>query len=784
MIRAALILLILFLPVAATAERVVVQSGDHAGFSRLRLDGDFGLDWAFGRVEGGYEFRAAAGDTDWDISRSFDRITRARIAGLRDLGGGRLFIGIAPGCACHADAFVLRDGKVVLDIKDGPAPLTDAPFERALGPAGPAAAPARVREARGPARPAELRAGLPLFVAAPPADPGVTDDADAPPPVGAALPAAPDLQRDRVLETETVLLEQIARAAAQGLLDADLSRMEEEVEAATTPPDAAAPPPPEAPPPLPEPVTDDSHVTVETSVDRAAPGGGVAPKTDTGEACIDPQYFDVAQWGGPAEGSADIGAYRSRILGEFDAADGAGVTALARHYIYLTFGAEAKALIAHYAAAMDRPDLLVAMAEIVDEGQARSAPDLVAQMVCDGATALWALLAQPQLRPGQPVNAAAVAMAFAGLPAHLRNHLGPGLAQTLIAAGDTATATRIRNAMQRAEGSPTPDMALTDSRLDLATGARESALERLDALVQQDSDVMPEALLARVDEALTADAGVSPSQVSLLRSLAYEHRAGADGQRFTEALIRALAANADFAAAFAALDEAASRAALPPETDTALRAATFARLARDAADDTLLHLLIPRLGETPGLASEIRRALAARLLDLGLPDPAQRILAGDDALPDEADRRLHARAALLQGRAAVAVGYLAGLDDAEATRLRGEALEQAADYAGAVRVYGEAGDGQRRDEAAWRGGIWEAFATGDPGVQARAAALMQGEAATAAGGDAPDTPLAASRALVAQSRAARDVLDALLAEVTEPSAPDPAAGYDLSTPGG
>jgi hypothetical protein len=157
------------------------------------------------------------------------------------------------------------------------------------------------------------------------------------------------------------------------------------------------------------------------------------------------------------------------------------------------------------------------------------------------------------------------------------------------------------------------------------------------------------------------------------------------------------------------------------------------------------------------------------VLALGLAVPARRILAGHGDLAGADDRLLYARAALVEGRPEIAIGYLAGLKDEAAAQVRAEALARAGDFDGAVQVLRGIGDAPNASLAAWRGGLWPDVSAPENRVLAQAAGLMldnrprqledqpnrEGEAASA-------TPLAQSRALVDDSRATRAILDALL----------------------
>ena len=832
------------LPVVAQAETVGLRSGDHDRFTRLVIQFDEHEDWVFGRVDGGFEFRPLRGDIIYRLDRVYDKIGRSRIADVTDLGHGRLFL--AADCKCHGVVDELADGQVVLDIVSGPAREPGTGVDASLPP------PVTLREDRnevtagarvatvpraGPPRPSVVvsdRAGLPLTLplvnqpvlkldrkpplpseppVAAPAAAKVQDEPDphgeeqlSPPATSqsASLLGPNDDEREaRIARTETVLLEQVARAAAQGLLDADMSEVEQSVAEATRR-DVVETPPPDIERPMP-PVSPRGHIAVETGVDRAfSRRSPRADETAEGDACIDPMLFDVSKWGGQIDNGAHIGAYRSNLVGEFDMVDGQGVTALARNYIFITFGAEAKALMRRYPDSAVRPDLLFAMAEIMDEGRSTAAPDFIDQMGCSGATALWATLAQPEIRSGQAINLDAVTLVFGSLPPHLRRHLGPGLAEKLLASGHRDAADMIRAATARAGDTPNSEYGMLSARFDLEYGEVDQAVATLDEVVATGDAALPEAVLQSVETTLEGGGAVPEDIVTLLDGLAFQLRGTETARQLTDAGIRARASASRFTAAFEQLDAAEATEVISSDRGMALREKLLEQLTQDTDDTSFLQLVFPRLEAVAGMPAHVRHPLAARLLDLGFGDPARVALGRDEVMPQASDRVLLARAALIERRPAVVIGYLAGLTDATASRLRAEALDLANDYDGAMRAHEDAGDEVGELAAAWRGGMWSDVTRLDQGAIGAAARLMSGspqrldgepsaypaDAAESLGnaaasrpspagtgalpGDQP--PLAAAQALIAQSIAARETLGALMATIPPPKTmpePDP-----------
>ncbi|MCB1355957.1 MAG: hypothetical protein KDK53_05480 [Maritimibacter sp.] len=826
----------LLLPAAALAETVGVRSGDHPGFTRLVVELAPQDDWVFGRVDGGFELRPGRSDVAYALTRVYDKIGHTRIEDVHDLGDGRLQLGVR--CDCHAAVEVLADGQVVIDIVTGPAPAPGTgvnaalpPFEEAdTGMAEDIAPPPEPAVAAPDDRPVVVsdRAGLPLMLprvgplaagidsrAEPspglresdPADPARDDPANRghaaafPPPggTGASTPVPPPgttgAQTDtdqtaRIAETEAALLEQVARAAAQGLLDADI----DDVPTPAPAPEAAAASLPPVEPPTPA-VTQRGHISFETSVDRAAAGPErQSHETDMGDACLDPALFDVASWGDGTGTGAEIGAYRARMITELDRTDSAGLTALVRNYVYITFGAEAKALIRRYPESVERADLLFAMAEIMDDGYATGAHELVDQMICTGATALWATLAQPELRPGMAINRDAVAMAFGGLPAHLRRHLGPRLADRLLASGERETANIVLAAIARASNPATEGLAsefgLLSAQIALEDGKIDEATATLDTVVAAGDAVLPDALLQRVEATLSSGGAVPEDVIILLDGLAFQFRGTDTARDMVDAGIRARISAAAFGAAFDQLDAATAAGLFPAARSAALRDGIYTGMMRDTDDTAFLRLSLPRLAEVAQLAEVPRRGVALRLLDLGLTDAARAALGTSVEMPAARDRLLLARAAVIENRPAAAIGYLAGLEDEPALALRATALDMAQDHAGALRAYEATGDREKMVQMAWRGGLWSEAAALDPGALGQAAQLMTGPAdapgavlsggQSAAGSGLDDQPaLARAQALIDQSVAARQALGAVLDALAVPSgavAPDPGPG--------
>jgi hypothetical protein len=794
MIRRIGLICLLALPAAAWGQAISVRSGEHGDFTRLVLTFDEQVAWSFGRVMGGFEFRTDKPGVNFRLDEVFHRIPRDRIRDVVDRGAGRLFLSVA--CACHADAFDVPGGQVALDIKDGPPGASAWEFNQPLAvvssaeqtedSGASASLPFAATDPPFPRHPRAARRGLPLFPGPVPLAP---DTPQAPQPrveggdqpveaQGDVLDPTPEPDRTaRAQETQAALIEQLARAAAQGLLEPDLAPTDALVERATNPgreveedvsDDSGEEAPPNHPPRVD--AEDGEHIRIQTSIDRDLDATRDTALTHDGADCLPDRFFDLAEWGALAETGAEIGRYRGQILGEFDASRPDQVMALARHYIYLTFGAEAAAVLRHYPEGLDRPELLQVLAEIMDHPDTTRVEFLQPQLACEGKVALWAALATPDLPGGRMIATDAVIAAFSELPLHLRRHLGPALAARFLRAGDDATALAVRNALDRAPGDHGAGFEMLEAQIDLARADPEAAGRRLEQIIEDDTAMAPDALVALIDARLDAGQPVGEREIELAAALGFERQGTTLWLALTRAEIRARAHGGDFGKALQVLAGAVGDAGFSSAEEWKLRGEILAQLVANAADAVFLRYTVG--GDWDAVASQsLRRDVAARLLALGFTAEARAHLSATADVPGPDDRLLFARIALAEGKAGVAMSYLTGLEGEDARSLMADALAGLRDHRAAALLYGELGlaDAQRRQ--AWRGGDWHELARLDSGTLGQAGAMMLAADVPPAQGEATGV-LAGNRVSLAQSRRARAMLAELLVTVPVPQSMD------------
>ncbi|MCB1331103.1 MAG: hypothetical protein KDK28_17385, partial [Maritimibacter sp.] len=267
----------------------------------------------------------------------------------------------------------------------------------------------------------------------------------------------------------------------------------------------------------------------------------------------------------------------------------------------------------------------------------------------------------------------------------------------------------------------TSDYGLLTAQFELEDGELDRATATLDGVVAAGDATLPEALLQRVEATLNAGGAVPEDVIVLLDGMAFQFRGTDTARLMVDAGIRARSSAGAFDAAFAQLDSADAAGLLSVDRSAALRDGLFARVVHDTEDTDFLRLSLPRVAEIAGLSADQRHALSGRLLDLGLTEAAREALGNIATMPEPDDRVLLARAALIENRPAVAIGYLAGLVDETALALRAMALDMARDHAGALGAYAATGDREKMVQMAWRGGLWPdaaALDTGPIGVAA------------------------------------------------------------------
>jgi hypothetical protein len=802
MIRILAVLALFTFPFGVQAKPVSVKSGEHEDFSRLVLLFDEIPDWSFGRVEGGYELRTAMQDAEFVLDQVFRFIPRDRIAKIEPDGRGSLVISVT--CECHADAFEIRS-RLVVDIKDGP-PNRHSQFEAFLP--NPAAAPAET--IAGPSaspspqpRPDSIARASPLY----PRFQGAARESDLLPfryspkrtsyawqreldnPVsGAAADLAANSRSSeavlRLQKAQSDLIAEIGRAASQGLVDPNLEPTENLLAKnlpVTIPPNTSNDPAgshetsrldhPNSPF-----AADFSNLRVKTAADRSGPNedNAQSDKSD-GTTCLPSTVLDIANWGSPPDQGSKLSDYRSGIVGEFDQIDPQRIETLVKHYIYLTFGAEAKSLLSVFDIPIPNKNILMALADIMDDGIALDPSSLSDQTECDSNAALWAILARPSLSKAEKISQNAVLKAFAGLPLHIRRHIGPGLAKRFLEIGDMDSAAAIRNSILRAPGKHGTGFDMMQAEIALASGNEAAANSQLEEIVSGDGPIANEALIVLIDAQLDAGNPVEGRIVEEAAASAFEARGTKQGAELARVYLRAQAHIGKILKTLSAIESAVRKAELPQDIATNLIRETFEVAVTEASDAEFLKAALgtPWLTSPDDQTDQVRRQVSDRLIRLGMTDAARSILSKDETPPTPEDRILYARSFVDEQKADMAMGYLAGLTSPEAKMLQASALAMTDKFGRALDVYEQLGEDQQLARTAWRGRAWARVIAVGTETEREAAQLLLNQTARPASDETNTATLKGSRSLLKQSRESRLALVRLLDEKTLPERPTP-----------
>lgn len=661
----------------ARAQDIPIRSGEHETFTRLVLTLPAPTEWELGSTGRRATLRLSGNVASFGTNGVFDRIPRSRLLALRaSPADGTLQMDLA--CDCEVRGFVDRNRFLVIDIADSDQAALAAPSWRDLPLPQPTARYTFTR----PEAPQTAKSARPAAQAAP----------TPPEPIGPDEFAAINARRETLTRSEARLLQQLSRAASQGLVTARL-------------PQVTAPDQPEPTTSQDQPVTR-IHLNATTSVDRdqrfdpsAQPVGANDPT------CIPNEQLMLSEWSDGQGFAPEIANWRRGLYSEFDKVNPEAALGLARAYLHFGFGAEAVRSTDLMPPEQDDRAVLSALGRIVDGEQDGGV--FAGQHGCETDAAFWAIMAAP---PGQDLsgrNTVAMLQAYHRLPTHLRAHLGPSLARKLTALNDGENAALVLRAARRTPSHAVSDTALAAAGLATLQGETEEAETHLDAAIIGGGAAAPEALVAKVEARWDTRAALAPEEVAVLASYANEYRRANSGPALRAALSVAYGLSGDFSAAFEALGDVERR------DGSAARALPEARLiellAINGADAEFAERALARLSQDDdGWSWALRQTVAARFLDIGLPMAARDVLSRGEAgrAPDEVTLVI-ADSYLGTGDPAAALDALRGLDGDRANILRGRAYLLAGNFSSAARLFDVAGDEARHERAMWLAGSWQ-----------------------------------------------------------------------------
>ncbi len=739
--RFAVFVATLFLSLASPvwAQQISVRSGEHPGFSRLVFMFPAGTGWSLDPVAGGYRMTTTAKQFRYDLADIFRFIPKTRIVAVEPAVDAQSVFIETPQDV-HSDVFQLPNGALVLDIVDG-AVTTE--------PAAPVSAAPSFR-------PQAKVAYLDLFWRTQDDKGAKTPYSRGDAPAPAPLPLAKlDLPDPRVEAAESELIDQLGRAASQGLITLELPERP-----------MTAPPTPDPPPQPPETSASGQHLALssQTVIDRdSASAWGGAGLAANGHNCPPDEAFDLQSWLGDKPAAELIADTRRDLVGEFDKPRPESVAALARLYVALGFGAEARAL--HRAFQLDDgldPNLLL-LAGILDNRPIAPEIDMKGLSACDGKVALWAVLALNGAARKDEVNFGALLRSYSSLPSEIREIVGPRLSSLLIDMGAADVAKTVRSMLARVPVEPQTSLHLIDAQIGLTEGRQDEAAMLLDQVAKGNSDQAAAALVLAIETRLSHGEAIAQDDVENAGALALQLKETSTGYKLKRAEILGLGSTAQFAAAFDSLDD------WPVETRDDLFQQTrndlFAMLGRVPDETVFIRAYYQHSAEAVAapLAPETEVALADRLAKNGFWQAAREVLSSSTRR-SAAGRLSLARAALTGRDAAAALAHLSDLAGDDAAALRGSALSMLGKHDTAESEYAQAGDNAALLDEAWRSGNWDLVAQQGSAPQreflARFGVVADGAAA------APPEPipgaLAEAEWLIRQSESEREAYSGLM----------------------
>lgn len=718
-------LLFVWLPVCLFAQPVPVRTGEHATFTRVVVRLPVEGDWDFGRDADGYVLRMPVAD-GYDLRRFYDMIPNRRITAVsQDAALGELRLAVS--CTCRADVFLATPRFLVIDVRDGTADPA-SPFERLIDPEDGA--------------PQFAAAGLGVLPVVFPDDPMTDGTRVFPLPlVFAEQPPEPlaTAVTDDLAALEQIVIESLGRGLTTGVLQPDLAGSAEAPSA-----------PPQIVPTLPLP-----GIAVSTGVDLAAvPGVDPPPAASDGTVCVPDSFVDLAAWVDDRPFAVQIATKRSALVQEFDRFDPEIVLGLARVYAHFGFGREAiQTLNLDAEGSMERTYLRL-VAQILDD-EPIIFPDIARQASCPSQIALWAFLASPVDRPATHADRAAILRTFKNVPATLQGYLGPRLAARFAAIGDDDAADQALR-MARRQASDAVETQLVAATLATRLGDESAELDTLTTLAQTEPRITAEAMIRFLQESARQQIAVPVAEMVTADALRFEHAQTSTAADIAVAQIAAYLAVDAFASAINLVEE------IRPAVDAALlgdlqKDIDMAAAARMPDAEFLGHFLVRSM---PLDRSDLRDKVAGRLIALGFPDQALRVLG--PVTPGQDDNAVdHLRAAALIDLNDPNAALRILRDDMAARAVELRAAARSVQVGDALSVMREISS----DDADWRSGNWADLARSDDPLLrgAGAAVLNVGDPVLDAG-----APLASGRILLDDAAQSRALLDDLLNRFAPP----------------
>lgn len=559
--------------------------------------------------------------------------------------------------------------------------------------------------------------------------------------------------------SEQRLLQQIGRAANQGLLDVAVAEMSESGESR----------PLELLGRTDRPLNPLANISVTSAIDRET--GLLASMSSDKSAndhCLPDHKIAIHSWGNDTPFSDQLGPLRGALVREFDDINPASVRSLAKLYLYFGFGAEAKAMMEMLPEGRTDPkqrEIYLAMASLLDGETLAINHPFSGQQGCESEASFWSALADGVIKKSADTDA--IQQTFARLPAHLRVSLGPKISTLFSEAGNKHIAEAILRSVNRTGMEYVPQLNLAEAAIAELEGDTEVVAEKLTDEVAERTESAPTALIDLIALSYGERKALSPDVPELAASYELENRDTALGARLRNAEVVALALTGQFALAFEELEELTLLDGPAARADVM---APLMTLLTERADDVtfLQHGLVFAHNSTATEANPVAEIMARRLLDLGFAEQAEMTLQKLVLEPENQIRRLMmAEAALAMGKPHNALVELMGLEGTKANRLRADALWRNGEFSRAGEYLLVEEDINAAARGFWHSEDMDAIDTMIPANEAPFGQVATVTSEISKTSEDPEglSPLAHARALVESSVGTRDNIADLLNRV-------------------
>lgn len=738
--RLVVLMVTVFFPSISLGQQITVRSGEHGTFTRLVFNIPSETDWELvpDQAENNIRLNLDMPPTTFDTTTVFSKIAKNRVSNLEDVPNSAS-IDINLSCDCISKAFMFQDRMLVIDLMEKQSDLTEVSgpnidifnsektpqFQTDLAQIwlGPMA---RI----GPKKPSTAL------------DPSVSEFNGFSGPKEKISNIPGDNSQTDIIRAQ--VFSDVAGAATQGLLETTRSfsspaRNLQRVDSGDAGAEISHKPTSQHGSILDRNIADKSHVSIG------------------GRECVADNYLNFSKWGEDASDVSQVlSMRRSAIYGEFDKVNSSVLISYVRSLLYYGFGAEARDALA--LANEPKNGVLTAISYLVD-GQDDPTFHFRDQLGCDGLSAVWAGVDGGGLKNESEIDKASVLRGFELLPQHLREHLGPIIADNLRKNGFSDTARDILRRLERMTGSETQSIAFANALIDLDSGNEERAAQAFKELAETQSPETAQAIAASV--AISERQGVPVSERIMELSAAYstELRDTELGSELWEAHLRSLIINEKFDEALKALQGIEG---VDPEKIQRATNELLAAIVNKSDDLTFLKYHFQNNFEDNEMINDSTLLGASqRMLELGLPAVAL------DSLNDVTDPKLEHRKRLIQAKALLessspeeAEILLIGLTGDEVSKLRALARSLMGDHDYARTIY--AGMGQKTDAGteAWLSGDWNQILTTSAAPFSSVAGIIMANADV---NISQEVSLSEIDDLHAASILSRDVIDQVLA---------------------